>query len=717
MRTSFALHQTRSKLQWERKRNELQREKQEFVPPSSSSTSSSSSFPPKQQQQQCDSNNETELMMTMMRLRRRNTVEYGDDGDGNGGDVCWSSSSDPYDTLVPGNGVELIPSPSSISSSSSKRMITQDDATPAATAALPSSSSPRDLARRGGGGGVVLRSMSVPTNLPEVANSFMKVVELVTNVEEKHNEDDDDDDDDDNNTNRHRHHHHHNDSSSGNSCTTAACSYGTTGSVYLPFVRMDSSQKSITRSYCEDDCYFLPFDEDIDSTTASKRSHCIIDNDAAATTASDDVAVGQNQPQTHESLEQRQQEEVLRNSKESLPHHHRHHHHLDGSREAAVLASLEEFFLGTTIKSVVVPAPASPISTDKDGDNDVTSTSKTADTTNTSPIAIIQIHSKNYNNTVSSVPHQCSDDGYTTIHRNGSLSSVLEQEGGPTAAAAMTGPGVVGQQQQQNTISSLLVSSLSPSIATTTTTTTTNHHNSHSSPVNNNNNNSFDAGSFGQHHSRALTRRRSSLKKVSSYGKFPSPVAPTEQQARGSCSGDAGREDNDTTPHHPEQSLPPSPSASLLKRTVSFGNMQIREYNIALSDHPSCSYGPPIQLSWDYQEKEVIPVTQYDEDRIKKGRRGGHELLLSFYERHVMLIKQAGYTKREIKETMKEVERVKRERRVTDLFLPAMPLDETMENVVDKVKTYFNLFGTGGGGGGNGNVNTATAVPTNHRYY
>ena len=147
--------------------------------------------------------------------------------------------------------------------------------------------------------------------------------------------------------------------------------------------------------------------------------------------------------------------------------------------------------------------------------------------------------------------------------------------------------------------------------------------------------------------------RRSSLKKISSYGMFP-----------------------------------PSKSSNSLKRNVSFGNMQIREYNVALSDHPSCSYGPPIQLSWEYQEKAVVPLESYEASR-EGNRRQGHSLLLSFYERHFMLIKQAGYSKREIKETMREVERVKRERQVTDLFLAASPIDETMEHVMDTVKQFF----------------------------
>ncbi|KAG7361554.1 hypothetical protein IV203_036655 [Nitzschia inconspicua] len=152
-------------------------------------------------------------------------------------------------------------------------------------------------------------------------------------------------------------------------------------------------------------------------------------------------------------------------------------------------------------------------------------------------------------------------------------------------------------------------------------------------------------------------RRRSSLKKVSSNGQFPP--------------------------------MKPSSSNNSLKRNVSFGSAKIREFNVAISDNPCCSYGPPIGLSWEYQEREEVPLETYEASR-EGNRRQGHSLLLSFYERHFMLIKQGGYSKTEIKETMKEVERVKRERMVTDLFLPASPLDETMEHVMDTVKKYFH---------------------------
>ena len=163
--------------------------------------------------------------------------------------------------------------------------------------------------------------------------------------------------------------------------------------------------------------------------------------------------------------------------------------------------------------------------------------------------------------------------------------------------------------------------------------------------------------------------RKSSLKKMSSYGQITAPAAAAA-----------------ATSSSPTTTPPGSPN---LKRNVSFGSMKIREYNVEISDHPSCSYGPPIQLSWDYKEKEDETLDSYEEKRSKRKRRTGHELVLSFYERHFMLIKTAGYSKSEIRETMKEVERVKRERQITDMFLPTMQIDEQMENVVDTVKRLF----------------------------
>ena len=129
-------------------------------------------------------------------------------------------------------------------------------------------------------------------------------------------------------------------------------------------------------------------------------------------------------------------------------------------------------------------------------------------------------------------------------------------------------------------------------------------------------------------------------------------------------------------------------SSASLKREVSFSNLEIRQYDVALSDHPSCSYGPPVQLSWEYQkERLVVPVESYEQSRSP--RREKEQLVLSYNERRHMLLKQAGYSKKEIKKAMKEVQRVKNERLVTDILLPASVLDEAVEASVDFIKQFF----------------------------
>ena len=131
-----------------------------------------------------------------------------------------------------------------------------------------------------------------------------------------------------------------------------------------------------------------------------------------------------------------------------------------------------------------------------------------------------------------------------------------------------------------------------------------------------------------------------------------------------------------------------SASARLaVKRNVSFGKLETREYSIALSDHPSCSFGPPISLGWDFRDKEAVSLDDYEEGRSP--RRSMHEMLLSYNVRRYLLLKRAGYTHDELEQAMNEVDRVKRERLVTDLLLPASHLDETFENVMRHLKRVF----------------------------
>lgn len=128
-------------------------------------------------------------------------------------------------------------------------------------------------------------------------------------------------------------------------------------------------------------------------------------------------------------------------------------------------------------------------------------------------------------------------------------------------------------------------------------------------------------------------------------------------------------------------------SNGIMKPSVSFSNLQIREYDVTLGDNPSCSYGPPVSLGWDYSDTEVVPLEKYERARSNKfPRRKPRQLVLSYNVRKYLLLKTAGYTKAELREAMEEVKRIKHERKMTDMMLP---LDEVMEGVIDHVKGMF----------------------------
>ena len=123
------------------------------------------------------------------------------------------------------------------------------------------------------------------------------------------------------------------------------------------------------------------------------------------------------------------------------------------------------------------------------------------------------------------------------------------------------------------------------------------------------------------------------------------------------------------------------------KRNVSFTDISVREYDVELSDHPSCSYGPGLGLGWDYQERE--PTTVEDYEITRSPRRNAHELVLSYNARKHRLKQSKKYNKQVIAAVEKEIDRIKRERMITEFFLPAMAIDETLERICEYVKQIF----------------------------
>lgn len=123
--------------------------------------------------------------------------------------------------------------------------------------------------------------------------------------------------------------------------------------------------------------------------------------------------------------------------------------------------------------------------------------------------------------------------------------------------------------------------------------------------------------------------------------------------------------------------------------TVSFSKLDIREYDIAISDHPSCSCGPPIQLGWSYNEQKDLKLEEYE--TIRSSSRSREDMLLSYHTRNYLLREYAGCSREEIENSIKEVERVKRDRLITDMLMPANLLNERIDDAVSHVSSLFGV--------------------------
>ena len=84
-----------------------------------------------------------------------------------------------------------------------------------------------------------------------------------------------------------------------------------------------------------------------------------------------------------------------------------------------------------------------------------------------------------------------------------------------------------------------------------------------------------------------------------------------------------------------------------LSKKVSFSNLQIREYELKLGDHPSCRYGPAITMGWNYIPKKDISLDSLT-DRDTKGKRKSVDPNTRFE-----MLRSVGYSNAEILQSFK----------------------------------------------------------------
>ena len=133
-----------------------------------------------------------------------------------------------------------------------------------------------------------------------------------------------------------------------------------------------------------------------------------------------------------------------------------------------------------------------------------------------------------------------------------------------------------------------------------------------------------------------------------------------------------------------------------IKRSISFSNLQVREYDLTIGDNPSVSYGPPVQLSWQYSEHNARSLEEYENEKqldLSRGRRNSRVENISWVKREALL-KRQGFSQDDIDTRMKEVNKVKQGRSVTRALVVTGRTEEALESAGRKLKRFF-------GGGGN----------------
>jgi|Transcript_17781 hypothetical protein len=134
-----------------------------------------------------------------------------------------------------------------------------------------------------------------------------------------------------------------------------------------------------------------------------------------------------------------------------------------------------------------------------------------------------------------------------------------------------------------------------------------------------------------------------------------------------------------------------SPDDDVPRHTrVRFSEIQIREYDRIIGDHPECTVGPALALGWDYEAKEVVSLDSYEATRPPR-RKLGH-LALTSITRKNMMMNRFGFTEEEIKKGGKGNKRIRNQREASRHMSPRRERTQVMAETATKtLKRAFSF--------------------------
>lgn len=122
---------------------------------------------------------------------------------------------------------------------------------------------------------------------------------------------------------------------------------------------------------------------------------------------------------------------------------------------------------------------------------------------------------------------------------------------------------------------------------------------------------------------------------------------------------------------------------------IQFTDISIRLYNRILGDNPAVSDGPPIQLSWEYIEKETRSLDEYEANRLP--RRPRHHLVLSNTRRNQIMQLHFEYSQEEIDKATNGVKKIQKQRELSKMITPFVEKrQEIAQKVTRTIKRTFS---------------------------
>ena len=138
-------------------------------------------------------------------------------------------------------------------------------------------------------------------------------------------------------------------------------------------------------------------------------------------------------------------------------------------------------------------------------------------------------------------------------------------------------------------------------------------------------------------------------------------------------------------------SLGDKPAKNKKKRSVSFCEVKVRNYERILEFNPSVTSGPAVGIGWNYSpEDQIFSLENFEESREFSRCNSVDELALPRDKREDLL-RNWGFTQREIAFSVRSILRSKNQRKQTVQNLHAASMEEFMEKATRKMKNVLLL--------------------------